>query len=52
MLKIDFVGGTNVRVRIWLLIINGKYKDLGKFGGGPWPKKSTYTILTHSNDGY
>jgi hypothetical protein len=52
MLNIDFVGGTTVKVRIWLTIINGKYKDLGKFKGGPWQKKSTYTILTPINDGH
>jgi hypothetical protein len=34
MLRTDFVGGTSVRIKIWLSIINVKYNDLGKFRGG------------------
>jgi len=45
MLRIDFVGGTIVKIKFWLSIINGKYKDPGEFRGGSLGKKINMTPI-------
>jgi hypothetical protein len=50
MLRTNFVGGAIVKIRFDYHLLMASTRILENSEGGPWQKKSTYTILTPISD--